>query len=99
MIDRTNGWNVGAQALAIVPRLAAIAVMTIAAAAVAASGFAQTLTEPNVPAKSAPRPAKKPHTTAHDLSCSAMGAGFVRVPGTDACVKIGGWVNVEGGSR
>jgi hypothetical protein len=99
MVDRTNGLGVSAPARAIAPRLAAIAVVTVAAAAVATGGFAQTLIEPNAPPKSAPPPAKKPHPTARDLSCSAMGAGFVKVPGTDACVKIGGWVNVDGGSR
>jgi hypothetical protein len=29
-------------------------------------------------------------------SCSAYGAGFVNVPGTDACIKMGGYVTTEG---
>jgi hypothetical protein len=33
-------------------------------------------------------------------NCSAYGAGFVNVPGTDLCVKIGGWARAQasGGS-
>jgi hypothetical protein len=29
-------------------------------------------------------------------SCSTYGAGFVQIPGSDACVKIGGFVAVDG---
>jgi hypothetical protein len=32
-------------------------------------------------------------------SCSIYGAGFVQVPGSDACIKIGGSVSVEGAAR
>jgi hypothetical protein len=32
-------------------------------------------------------------------SCSLYGAGFVNVPGTDACIKIGGYVTVEGTTK
>jgi hypothetical protein len=62
---------------------------------------AQTLTNPNPPAKwAAPRAAAKPHTTAQTKkSCKEFGAGFVNVAGTDTCVKIGGFVTVEGGAR
>ena len=58
---------------------------------------AQTLTAPNPQIKSAP-----PSATAKSLpvgrvkSCSTYGAGFVSVPGTDACVKIGGSVTMDG---
>lgn len=35
-----------------------------------------------------------------DRSCAAYGAGFVRVDGTQTCVKIGGAVSIGvGGSR
>jgi hypothetical protein len=57
---------------------------------------AQTLTNPNPPAPSQPPPAAKPETSVHVKSCSAYGAGFVNIPGTDACVKIGGSVTVGG---
>jgi porin-like protein len=32
-------------------------------------------------------------------SCSAYGAGFRRVPGTDMCMKIGGWVRAQSTAR
>jgi Porin subfamily len=80
-------------------RIALLAAVTVAAAVIAPCASAQTLTHPNAPAKTSPPPSKKPHATAHEQSCSAFGAGFVRVPGTDACMKIGGWVTMEGTSR
>lgn len=79
----------------------ALTVIVMAGAAVFASCvMAQTLTQPNPPNKPSPPPSKKSRTTAHnEESCSAFGAGFVKVPGTDACVRIGGWVTMEGTSR
>ena len=80
-----------------------------AAAAVAASAFgamivtsaaAQTLIDPNSairPPAPPPRPTHtKPQPDRQAKSCSAFGPGFVNVPGTDACIKIGGWVSIEG---
>ena len=32
-------------------------------------------------------------------SCSVYGAGFQRVPGTDMCMKIGGWVRAQSSTR
>lgn len=59
--------------------------------------FAQTLTDPNPPAKwSPPRPPAKSPSAASATPCPAYGAGFVKVAGTNTCVKIGGWVSVEG---
>lgn len=56
---------------------------------------AQTLTDPNPrPAPATPLVAK-PGTTAKVKSCSAYGAGFVNIPGTETCVKIGGSVSVD----
>jgi len=76
----------------------AAAATTLALAAFSASGVrGQTLTDPNPPAKwTPPRAVAKAHPAAAQKSCSGYGAGFVRVPGTDACVKVGGWVTVEG---
>ena len=60
---------------------------------------AQTLANPNAPQWSPPRPAAKVHeATRPKKSCKQFGAGFVAVPGSDACVKIGGWVTVESGT-
>jgi hypothetical protein len=35
---------------------------------------------------------------AREKSCSAYGAGFRHVPGSDVCVKIGGWARAEASS-
>jgi Porin subfamily len=73
--------------------LAAMLPMTFLASGV----VAQTLTDPNRPAKwSPPQAPAKSRPTAPVKSCSAYGAGFINVPGTDTCIKIGGWVTVEG---
>jgi len=77
---------------------AATAAATIAVVLMTSGVFAQTLSDPNPPPKRSPKSAAK-SPAARVKSCSAYGAGFVNVPGTDACVKIGGWVSVEGGTR
>lgn len=64
-------------------------------------GAAQTLTDPDfrapVPGRTATLP-KPPSAHAH--ACSVFGAGLVRVPGTNACVKLGGFATTEtGGGR
>jgi hypothetical protein len=70
------------------------------AAAAGESVLAQTLTDPNSQPRS-PRPTltAKPPSSEHMKSCSIYGAGFVQVPGSDACIKIGGSVSVEGAAR
>jgi hypothetical protein len=74
--------------------------LTLCAAAlsvvIGSHASAQTLTNPNPPAPSRPPPAAKPDTSAHVKSCSAYGAGYVNIPGTDTCVKVGGSVTVGG---
>jgi Porin subfamily len=62
---------------------------------------AQTLIAPNSPSKSFPPAlaAKKSPSTQRVNPCSTYGAGFVQIPGSDACVKIGGSVTVEGATH
>ena len=76
-------------------------VAAILAIGLATSGaLAQTLTQPNPPVRwTPPRRATKSQPSPHGKSCEAFGAGFVAVPGSDACVKIGGWVSVDGTGR
>ncbi len=85
------------------PRPGAVVLATASALLIglAVSAAAQTLTNPNAPPKwPAPqRGAKSLSTTQTKKSCKEFGAGFVNVPGTDACMKIGGFVTVEGGTR
>jgi hypothetical protein len=80
-------------------RIALLAAVAVSVAVIVTCASAQTLTQPNAPTKASPPPSKKSRTTVHEESCSAFGAGFVRVPGTDACVKVGGWVTMEGTGR
>lgn len=82
-------------------RLAGLIAGAVVPAALLVSGVAaQTLSDPRPPAKwSPPQPAQsaaKSKPAARTKSCSAYGAGFVNLPGTDTCIKIGGWVTVEG---
>jgi hypothetical protein len=80
------------------PRI--VLAMAVALAAAVSSGVAQTLTQPNpLPQAQTPPPkdtAKSRHT-GHVKTCDAYGAGFRNIPGTDACIKIGGSVTVDVG--
>lgn len=83
------------------PILRAIAVLAITAApalVVSPGAMAQTLTQPNPQTKSPP-PAgtTKSRPAGHAKICDAYGAGFVNIPGTDACIKVGGGVTVDAG--
>ena len=77
---------------------AVVVVLTITLSEAASSGaIAQTLMEPNPkPKLSQPSGLAKPQSGLRTKSCSGFGAGFVQVPGTDTCVKIGGYVTMEG---
>jgi hypothetical protein len=83
------------------PMLRAIGVLAVTAAlaAVASPGaMAQTLTQPNPQTKSPPPTVTtKSRPAGHVKICDAYGAGFVNIPGTDACIKIGGGVTVDAG--
>jgi porin-like protein len=77
---------------------AVIAALAIALSALAASGaIAQTLIEPNSKPKSQPPGSAKPQPGLRTKACSTFGAGFVQLPGTDTCVKIGGFITIDGG--
>jgi hypothetical protein len=71
--------------------------ITLSEAASPGGATAQTLIEPNSkPKLSQPSGSAKPQPGLRTKFCSAFGAGFVQVPGTDTCVKIGGYVTMEG---
>jgi hypothetical protein len=65
----------------------------------ASAATAQTLTDPNPRSHSSRPVAGKPTASKHMKACPEYGAGFYRVDGTDACVKIGGFVDVGVSSR
>jgi hypothetical protein len=74
-----------------------VAAATIASVVAVNSGVvAQTLVEPKSKPKSQASGLAKSQPTLRSKSCSTFGAGFVQIPGTDACIKIGGYVAVEG---
>jgi Porin subfamily len=64
---------------------------------IASSVDAQTLSDPFPQTTTASPPAAttKSRPAAHVRNCSAYGAGFMVMPGTDMCIKIGGSVTVE----
>ena len=43
----------------------------------------------------APRAGGRPQPIEYVKICSIYGAGFFYIPGTDTCIKIGGWVRAE----
>jgi len=84
-------------------RAVALTVAAVATVGLLSSfACAQTLTDPTPQAKWSPPPAVQSDAKAKPAgrlkTCSAYGAGFVNLPGTDTCVKVGGWVTVEGAS-
>ena len=79
-------------------RSAAIAAAVMFSITISNSARAQTLADPNSqPPPSRSQPAAKLRATTNVKSCSEYGAGFVYIPGTGACIKIGGSVTVESG--
>lgn len=81
-------------------RAAAVATATVLIYFSASDAFAQTLSEAKASEWSLPPPsatARSP-STGHLRSCSGYGAGFAAIPGTDACVKVGGFTSVETGT-
>jgi len=68
---------------------AAIAALAVAAASGVA---AQTLVNPNSVKRQAPTAAARPAAARMNV-CSQYGAGFVYVPSSGACIKIGGYVD------
>lgn len=92
------------QALAYLLRLIAIA--TVSAALVSAAHAQQMDTKtprqrPQATKSAKPentagqKPLTRPRTT---TSCSEFGAGFVRMPGSDSCVRFGGSVGIGVGT-
>ncbi len=73
-------------------RAAVLAAATIVPA-LTAGAAAQTLAEPNPPSKSSVTVVpSKPRAAAQRKSCAQYGPGFAPMPGTGACIKIGGFV-------
>jgi len=97
----TDGyWIKNAPARVILRSTGLVAATTMLAVVITSAVVAQTLTDPNSRTKmSSPQVPAKSQPTGRVKSCNIYGSGFVNVPGTDACVKIGGYVTVEGTSK
>ena len=101
MIDRIAPLSARPVYRAVVIRMASVVMAIALLTALNSSGaVAQTLTNPN-PKPSAPPPTAttKSRPTAHLKTCSMYGPGFMAVPGSDMCIKVGGGVTVEGTSH
>jgi Porin subfamily len=79
----------------------AVVVGAVAVTAVLSSSgaVAQTLTDPNPKPSAPPAATTKSRPAAHVKNCAIYGPGFMAMPGSDTCIKIGGGVTVEGTSR
>jgi hypothetical protein len=62
------------------------------ATVIASSVAAQTLTEPTPTTKSS-----WDAGTEARQACATYGPGFVQMPGSDAYIKLGGFVTIQGG--
>ncbi|HUD87314.1 MAG TPA: porin [Xanthobacteraceae bacterium] len=80
-------------------RTAAIVTAVVMPAAVVASSVAaQTLADPTPTTKSSGRGATAPAPAPERATaCATYGAGFVQMPGSDACIKLGGYVTMQSG--
>ncbi len=72
------------------------ALLSLSGEAVQAASPGQSLLSPSTPAATV-APAAKTRAPRAD-SCAAYGPGFVKLQGTDTCVKVGGAASVEAGS-
>lgn len=78
------------------------AIVVLIALSASSLACAQTLLEPNPKGElnsakpSQPPASAKQKSGLRTNACSAFGAGFVQLPGTDTCVKVGGFISTEG---
>jgi len=73
----------------------ALAILAMAAAIGIVGAAAQSPTDPKPKITPPPRLSAKSHAGGRSDACNSFGAGFARVPGTDACIKIGVSVTTE----
>ena len=83
-------------------RKSLLSISLLAIAALILTGATALAAEQSGPQKSGkPEPARKLlpiKDTASGNSCAAYGAGFVKVEGTDTCVKLGGAISIGAGT-
>lgn len=93
-------WIVGALVLKVLRTVVVVAATVMLAVVITSGVIAQTLTQPNSQTKPSPPPVTaKSLPTGQARTCSTYGDGFVYLPGTDACLKIGGFVRMQGATN
>jgi Porin subfamily len=80
--------------------IAAMATLTMVSLTITPSASAQTATTPTSTPK-APSiwsvPAAKSTPVKRAEPCPVYGEGFVKLPGSDTCVRLGGYVRIQAG--
>ena len=91
-------WPTPVLAPRIVRAAAFLSMIAVIGATIVSPAGAQTLTNPNAPVKP-PSPqadgTMKPLPLKRAKSCSQYGDGFIYVPGSDTCMRIGGSVQYD----
>lgn len=80
---------------------ARIALAVLVSVATWTSAFAQPATDKSrrlKPHNTAAQKSIQPPRPRQPSSCSEFGAGFVRAPGSDTCVRVGGGIDVGVGA-
>jgi hypothetical protein len=77
------------------PLAAVAALLALASGAIAQTPFSSLANPNGPPGSSRPAPSAKAGAAAPVKSCSNYGAGYVAVPGTNTCVKIGTAVQID----
>lgn len=80
-------------------RLFAIAAVLIVSLPVAPALGQSKPAAGNPAAKAQPTPTPKAQTGTRAKPCAEYGAGFVQVAGSETCMKIGGYVRMQGSAR
>jgi hypothetical protein len=96
MIDGTASATMRATTHAVAVALVAIMLSSLVASDLTAQTSSSTITAPKLPPKSTQSPGAKTEP-GYLTPCSLYGEGFVRLPGTDTCVKVGGYVRSDVG--
>jgi Porin subfamily len=80
------------------PRVVAAVAVTLALTVpTVSSAVAQTLTNPNPQPRPSPPSDGKLASAKHQKACTSYGAGFIQIPGSDACIEVGGYVTIDSG--
>jgi hypothetical protein len=75
-----------------------LAIAAVAALTIAPGASAQTATtSPPKASSNWSVPAPKSTPAKRTEPCPAYGEGFVKLPGSDTCVRLGGYVRIEAG--